>query len=145
MAIYHFDRDFGSNTCLSLFNCRLHFLPERFVLYVLKVYPFFKDFRLEIEKLDDAVEYNLVSAPQTPNWPQCEKDDVKCQEMQNSRASGEEDEEGDDKVATCDTLRMCIITTLNWGLRNGGGIGDVLRNVDPSEPYFLWQVLFWVF
>lgn len=28
---------------------------------------------------------------------------------------------------TCDTLIMCIITTLNKGLRSGGGIGDVLR------------------
>lgn len=37
-----------------------------------------------------------------------------------------------DKVFSCETLRMCIITTLNWGLRNGGGIGDVLRNVDPQ-------------
>ena len=28
---------------------------------------------------------------------------------------------------TCDTLIMCIVTTLNKGLRSGGGIGDVLR------------------
>ncbi|KAK6048397.1 hypothetical protein COOONC_14098 [Cooperia oncophora] len=28
---------------------------------------------------------------------------------------------------------MCIITTLNWGLRNGGGIGDVLRNIGPDN------------
>ena len=27
----------------------------------------------------------------------------------------------------CETLMMCIVTTLNQGLRNGGGIGDVLR------------------
>ena len=27
----------------------------------------------------------------------------------------------------CDTLIMCIVTTLNKGLRSGGGIGDVLR------------------
>lgn len=31
----------------------------------------------------------------------------------------------------CDTLFMCIVTTLNKGLRNGGGIGDVLRQ--PSS------------
>jgi hypothetical protein len=32
---------------------------------------------------------------------------------------------------SCDTLFMCIVTTLNKGLRNGGGIGDVLRQ--PSS------------
>lgn len=31
----------------------------------------------------------------------------------------------------CDTLFMCIVTTLNEGLRNGGGIGDILRK--PSK------------
>ena len=36
-----------------------------------------------------------------------------------------------DKERHCDSLIMCIITTLNEGLRNGGGIGDVLRK--PSS------------
>lgn len=36
--------------------------------------------------------------------------------------SGEEQKE-----RACDSLRMCIVTTLNQGLRNGGGIGDILR------------------
>ena len=31
------------------------------------------------------------------------------------------------RESMCDTLIMCIITTLNKGLRSGGGIGDVLR------------------
>lgn len=31
----------------------------------------------------------------------------------------------------CDTLFMCIITVLNQGLRNGGGVGDILRR--PSK------------
>lgn len=39
--------------------------------------------------------------------------------------SGLEIEEQRENV--CDTLLMCIVTTLNQGLRNGGGIGDVLR------------------
>lgn len=39
--------------------------------------------------------------------------------------------EGDGLERSCDTLIMCIITTLNNGLRNGGGIGDVLRK--PSS------------
>lgn len=30
----------------------------------------------------------------------------------------------------CESLIMCIITAINEGLRNGGGIGDVLRKPD---------------
>lgn len=37
------------------------------------------------------------------------------------------DEGEEAKERACDSLRMCIITTLNQGLRNGGGIGDILR------------------
>lgn len=33
----------------------------------------------------------------------------------------------DQKERGCDTMLMCIVTTLNHGLRSGGGIGDVLR------------------
>lgn len=45
--------------------------------------------------------------------------------------SESEEVEGDGLERACDTLIMCIITTLNNGLRNGGGIGDVLRK--PSS------------
>lgn len=44
----------------------------------------------------------------------------------------------------CDTLLMCIVTVLNHGLRNGGGVGDVLRkpskNVSKTlnEPYLCY-------
>lgn len=43
--------------------------------------------------------------------------------------AGEEEENGIER--TCDTLLMCIVTVLNQGLRNGGGVGDVLRK--PSK------------
>ena len=36
----------------------------------------------------------------------------------------------------CDTLMMCIMTTLNQGLRAGGGIADILRPVSKTEPGF---------
>jgi len=42
-----------------------------------------------------------------------------------------EDKADEDLERACDTLFMCIVTTLNKGLRNGGGIGDVLRQ--PSS------------
>ncbi|KAH9628936.1 hypothetical protein HF086_006305 [Spodoptera exigua] len=34
---------------------------------------------------------------------------------------------GELRERSCDSLIMCIVTTLNQGLRNGGGIGDILR------------------
>jgi hypothetical protein len=41
----------------------------------------------------------------------------------------------------CDTLFMCIVTTLNKGLRNGGGIGDVLRQPSSRVRNSFIQVL----
>lgn len=57
----------------------------------------------------------------------------------------DEDEEEDDfgdKERSCDSLIMCIITTLNQGLRNGGGIGDVLRPPSSKEPLFVARVVY---
>ncbi|KAF7246677.1 Inositol 1,4,5-trisphosphate receptor type 2 [Varanus komodoensis] len=51
--------------------------------------------------------------------------------------SGEEtDEDGIER--TCDTLLMCIVTVLNQGLRNGGGVGDVLRK--PSKDVSIYLI-----
>ena len=36
------------------------------------------------------------------------------------------------REASCETLMMCIVTTLKEGIRNGGGIGDVLRKPSSS-------------
>uniref|UniRef100_A0A8V5HE08 Inositol 1,4,5-trisphosphate receptor n=1 Tax=Melopsittacus undulatus TaxID=13146 RepID=A0A8V5HE08_MELUD len=43
---------------------------------------------------------------------------------------------------TCDTLLMCIVTVLNQGLRNGGGVGDVLRKPSKDEPLFAARVVY---
>lgn len=40
------------------------------------------------------------------------------------------------KERACDSLIMCIVTTLNQGLRNGGGIGDILRAPSSEVSYF---------
>lgn len=40
---------------------------------------------------------------------------------------GDADDDEERKERACDSLIMCIVTTLNQGLRNGGGIGDILR------------------
>lgn len=52
----------------------------------------------------------------------------------------EEDETS--KERACDSLLMCIITTVNHGLRNGGGIGDVLRSPSSNEPLFVARVIY---
>ncbi|CAG9800819.1 unnamed protein product [Chironomus riparius] len=42
----------------------------------------------------------------------------------------------------CDSLFMCIITSLNHGLRNGGGIGDILRTPSFLETSYLPRVVY---
>lgn len=48
----------------------------------------------------------------------------------------------DVKERACDSLIMCIITTLNQGLRNGGGIGDILRAPSSAEALFVPRVVY---
>ncbi|KAM4675653.1 inositol 1,4,5-trisphosphate-gated calcium channel ITPR2 [Discoglossus pictus] len=54
----------------------------------------------------------------------------------------EEDSEDDGIERACDTLLMCIVTVLNQGLRNGGGVGDVLRKPSKDEPLFAARVVY---
>uniref|UniRef100_A0A8C7CS78 Inositol 1,4,5-trisphosphate receptor n=1 Tax=Oncorhynchus kisutch TaxID=8019 RepID=A0A8C7CS78_ONCKI len=58
----------------------------------------------------------------------CSGDGVSC--TAEAGLPAEPDEENNSERA-CDTLLMCIVTVLNHGLRNGGGVGDVLRK--PSK------------
>ncbi|XP_070611174.1 inositol 1,4,5-trisphosphate-gated calcium channel ITPR2 isoform X2 [Erythrolamprus reginae] len=53
-----------------------------------------------------------------------------------------EDGDEDGIERTCDTLLMCIVTVLNQGLRNGGGVGDVLRKPSKDEPLFAARVVY---
>ncbi|XP_014243514.1 inositol 1,4,5-trisphosphate receptor [Cimex lectularius] len=53
-----------------------------------------------------------------------------------------ENTDGEIKERACDSLIMCIVTTLNQGLRNGGGIGDILRAPSSSEPLFVARVAY---
>uniref|UniRef100_A0A4W4FAS1 Inositol 1,4,5-trisphosphate receptor n=1 Tax=Electrophorus electricus TaxID=8005 RepID=A0A4W4FAS1_ELEEL len=50
--------------------------------------------------------------------------------------------ESDGAERVCDTLLMCIITVLNHGLRNGGGIADILRKPSKDEPMFAARVVY---
>uniref|UniRef100_A0A8C7KZ53 Inositol 1,4,5-trisphosphate receptor n=1 Tax=Oncorhynchus kisutch TaxID=8019 RepID=A0A8C7KZ53_ONCKI len=51
-------------------------------------------------------------------------------------------EEDDGTERVCDTLLMCIVTVLNQGLRNGGGVGDVLRKPSKDDPLFAARVVY---
>ncbi|XP_066945109.1 inositol 1,4,5-trisphosphate receptor isoform X31 [Macrobrachium rosenbergii] len=48
----------------------------------------------------------------------------------------------DMKEQACSSLIMCIVTTLNHGLRSGGGIGDILRAPSNSENLFAARVIY---
>ncbi|CAF3997190.1 unnamed protein product, partial [Rotaria sp. Silwood2] len=61
---------------------------------------------------------------------------------QASTILSEEDAANGELERACDTLFMCIVTTLNKGLRNGGGIGDVLRQPSSREPLYFFRVIY---
>ncbi|XP_028304316.1 inositol 1,4,5-trisphosphate receptor type 2 isoform X2 [Gouania willdenowi] len=65
------------------------------------------------------------------------KDDFR---MEVDRLSVPVEQDGTERV--CDTLLMCIITVLNQGLRNGGGVGDILRRPSKEEPLFAARVVY---
>ncbi|XP_076048925.1 inositol 1,4,5,-trisphosphate receptor isoform X4 [Oratosquilla oratoria] len=48
----------------------------------------------------------------------------------------------DVKQKACSSLIMCIVTTVNHGLRSGGGIGDVLRAPSNDENLFAARVVY---
>ena len=51
----------------------------------------------------------------------------------------------DMKEQACSSLIMCIVTTLNHGLRSGGGIGDILRAPSNSVSKVLFDFFFFFF
>ncbi|XP_056137973.1 inositol 1,4,5-trisphosphate receptor type 2 [Lampris incognitus] len=65
------------------------------------------------------------------------KDDFR---MEVDRLQVPDEDDGTERV--CDTLLMCIITVLNQGLRNGGGVGDILRRPSKEEPLFAARVVY---
>ena len=67
---------------------------------------------------------------------------IGCYFLEPSDTACPATESGDTKERACDTLFICIITTLNQGLRNGGGIGDVLRPPSIHEPFFTARVVY---
>ncbi|XP_078369527.1 inositol 1,4,5-trisphosphate receptor-like isoform X2 [Oculina patagonica] len=82
---------------------------------------------------------SLSSASTPPNTCDLDKD---CGESSFSLTKTSSEAEESVKERACDTLIMCIVTTLNQGLRNGGGIGDVLRRPSMKENMFVGRVIY---
>ncbi|XP_059161303.1 inositol 1,4,5-trisphosphate receptor type 1-like isoform X4 [Physella acuta] len=112
------------------------------------------DFLMEVEPQNVARIEHSDHTNHTVNATSCAADGTNCTEAEesyisqilhsakwDSYAEGEV-EEGGEKMRACDSLIMCIITSINQGLRNGGGIGDVLRKPGKHEPLFLARVVY---
>ncbi|XP_015284919.1 PREDICTED: inositol 1,4,5-trisphosphate receptor type 2 [Gekko japonicus] len=101
------------------------------------------DFIMEVERLKNRTPVadtgTVPTTTLTAMMETCEKDN--CTTTIPAIKSGEEDDE-DGIERTCDTLLMCIVTVLNQGLRNGGGVGDVLRKPSKDEPLFAARVVY---
>uniref|UniRef100_A0A8C5JWT5 Inositol 1,4,5-trisphosphate receptor n=1 Tax=Jaculus jaculus TaxID=51337 RepID=A0A8C5JWT5_JACJA len=90
------------------------------------------DFTMEVDRLKHRT-------PATGNCDHC-PGLTRCWLNSCVSAAGEASEDGIER--TCDTLLMCIVTVLNQGLRNGGGVGDVLRRPSKDEPLFAARVVY---
>ncbi|XP_038164932.1 inositol 1,4,5-trisphosphate receptor type 3-like [Cyprinodon tularosa] len=100
-----------------------------------------EDFIMEVDPL-----LQISADPQQTEASQdflksCSADGVSCTDETNVPAAEEEEGESNTERA-CDTLLMCIVTVLNHGLRNGGGVGDVLRRPSKNEPLFPARVVY---
>ncbi|XP_060113469.1 inositol 1,4,5-trisphosphate receptor type 2 [Heteronotia binoei] len=100
------------------------------------------DFIMEVERLKNRTPVadtdTVPTMTLTAMFETCGKDN--CTTTIPAINTGEEDEDGLER--TCDTLLMCIVTVLNQGLRNGGGVGDVLRKPSKDEPLFAARVVY---
>jgi inositol 1,4,5-triphosphate receptor type 3 len=50
---------------------------------------------------------------------------------------------GEERVElACTTILHCLVTQFNHGLRNGGGIGDVMRPTSQNEDMYTFRVVY---
>ncbi|XP_061758763.1 inositol 1,4,5-trisphosphate receptor type 3 [Nerophis ophidion] len=95
-----------------------------------------EDFIMEVDPLPQIAQAPEQGAAASQELPRsCSADGVSC------TAEAEDEDEATSERA-CDTLLMCIVTVLNHGLRNGGGVGDVLRQPSKNEPLFPARVVY---
>ncbi|XP_034937156.1 inositol 1,4,5-trisphosphate receptor isoform X4 [Chelonus insularis] len=110
-------------------------------------YMFFKDdFLVTVD--DDVYSIADTKAPETcesKEFEECQKTETLSEyaKTMNDKNTAEIINSGGEmKERACDSLVMCIVTTMNQGLRNGGGIGDVLRAPSSTEPLFVARVVY---
>ncbi|XP_075218736.1 inositol 1,4,5,-trisphosphate receptor isoform X2 [Lycorma delicatula] len=110
-------------------------------------YMFFKDdFLVDVD--EEVVPHQMTIPPSDDN-ENFGTDEKNCKHNPAAKYSQELNTkaqlvsvDGDLKERACDSLVMCIVTTLNQGLRNGGGIGDILRAPSSKEPLFVARVVY---
>ncbi|MED6283888.1 Inositol 1,4,5-trisphosphate receptor type 2, partial [Characodon lateralis] len=108
-----------------------------FLVYFFSIigFIFFKnDFRMEVDPLLASGGADLLCDAKAAD----SSSENSCPASPSKSLPDEDD--GVERV--CDTLRMCIITVLNQGLRNGGGVGDILRRPSKEEPLFAARVIY---
>ncbi|XP_055365370.1 inositol 1,4,5-trisphosphate receptor type 2 isoform X2 [Betta splendens] len=92
------------------------------------------DFRMEVDRLPAPGKFDLFRNSEVEK--SCMKDTCS---LSAPKSAPDKD---DQTERVCDTLLMCIITVLNQGLRNGGGVGDILRRPSKEEPLFAARVVY---
>ncbi|XP_061891578.1 inositol 1,4,5-trisphosphate receptor type 2 isoform X1 [Entelurus aequoreus] len=92
------------------------------------------DFRMEVDRLPTTGKRSLFGKTSVEDSCMTDRSPV------SSHTAVADEDEGIERV--CDTLLMCIITVLNQGLRNGGGVGDILRKPSKEEPLFAARVVY---
>ncbi|XP_053377799.1 inositol 1,4,5-trisphosphate receptor type 1-like isoform X4 [Mercenaria mercenaria] len=98
-------------------------------------YIFFQnDFLMEVDPIP------AIAANKNITEGTCSGDN--CTDTAVNHYTAETDDGEPDRQRACDSLVMCILTTLNQGLRNGGGIGDVLRKPSSDEPLFVARFVY---
>ncbi|XP_015117439.1 inositol 1,4,5-trisphosphate receptor isoform X3 [Diachasma alloeum] len=104
-------------------------------------YMFFKDDFLV--SVDEEIVSQVQGKGTCEAGDNCEATETLSRYVQEMKESAELVSVGGEmKERACDSLVMCIVTTLNQGLRNGGGIGDVLRAPSSTEPLFVARVVY---
>ncbi|XP_048510963.1 inositol 1,4,5-trisphosphate receptor isoform X4 [Athalia rosae] len=120
------------------------------IVYMFSIigYMFFRDDFLV------SIDEEIISTSGEDNLGSCESNKLEdCEATETISRYKREDEEphrraelvsvgGELKERACDSLVMCIVTTLNQGLRNGGGIGDILRAPSSTEGLFVARVVY---
>uniref|UniRef100_A0A8B9U323 Inositol 1,4,5-trisphosphate receptor n=1 Tax=Anas zonorhyncha TaxID=75864 RepID=A0A8B9U323_9AVES len=95
------------------------------------------DFILEVDRLPDNDPLGMQRNMET-FMESCSGDKISCSAVPTAL----EEADADQWERACDTLLMCIVTVLNHGLRNGGGVGDILRKPSKDESLFPARVVY---